>query len=215
MIQHSCKANCILALPGKSFEMKFPKIQNFLIFSLVLLLTACGTTSYPVPTFVPAPADGSVDFPDDGCLQNPLKTELQRDVSGMRFTISLDSFAPGEHAVQHYPRKVILRIDAVSLPHDRPQEVRVDPSRIVLNEGGRRAKLSAFGNGIRQVDDLNATQLWARVDFEPVFDFPDRAQLIFKSGAIKLNGRNVPVGPINYDIVTHTERWRATPTCGT
>ncbi|WP_294230768.1 hypothetical protein [uncultured Shimia sp.] len=215
MIQHSCKANCIVALPGKNFEMNLPKILNFLIFSFVLLLAACGTTSVPVPNFVPDPADGNVDFPDDSCLQNPLKTELQRDVSGMRFTISLDTYSPGEHAVQHYPRIVKLRIDAVSLPHDRPQEVRVDPSRIVLNEGGRRGKLYAYGGGLKQVDDLNATHLWARVDFEPVFDFPDRAQLIFKSGAIKLNGRDVPVGSINYDIVTHTERWSVSPTCGT
>lgn len=195
--------------------MKFPKIRNFLIFAFVLLLAACGTTSVPVPNFLPDPADGSVDFPDDGCLQNPLKTELQRDVSGMRFTVSLDTYSPGKFAVQHYPRNVILRIDAVSLPHDRPQEVRVDPSRIVLNEGGRRSKLTAYGNGLKQVDDLNATHLWTRVEFEPVFDFPDRAQLIFKSGAIKLNGRNVTVGPVNYDIVTHTERWSNTPTCGT
>ncbi len=195
--------------------MQFQKIQNFVSLSLVMLLVGCAATGYRVPTFLPAPADGKVDFPDDNCLRNPLKTELQRDVNGMRFTISLDTYAPSPHAVQQYPRNLTVRIDPVDLPQDRPQQVRVDASRISLNEGGRLGKQSAYNRDVKQVDDLNATHLWTRIDFDPVVDFPSTAKLVFAPGAIKLNGRNIPFDPINYDIVIHEERWSNSLTCGT
>jgi len=187
---------------------------------LVVVLVACTTSGTPRPTYVPKPADGRTfaDPESKGCILNALDTHIEREVSDLRFTMSLDTWCCQEPE----PRRLKLRVDALESSGPSGQVLKVDASHIFLEEGGKRIRPNWSGdpdrNGkIPKYDPLDMkNHFLATTLYFPGAPLPhSNAQVVFEPGAVKYRNRNIPISPVRFDIVMHAQVYSGSLSCGT